>query len=583
MGNLKFILISCLVLIATSCDGLFGVDNNVGKPIQFGVSQHPTTRTSYSSEYGGRIEWGEGDQVSIYMDWDDGSGYTGNPERGVYSVKPGSNFHPGDLRYGRISYANDGEVLKWQGDFSGGDGRAHEYPHTFYSAYPPTNLINGKFTFYLPSEQNGNMNFAYMAAYEEDVKSNTIGDGHVELHYYPMITTFCLTIHNDLDEPIETITLKSDRDSDYLSGNYSVSVNDGMFEFNGYEGNNSIHVTSTVNIDSGETVKNILFFIIPQDFDENELYFLLNSDETKRYTIDKPIEAYFKYNINITVSEREPDIEEPEPLPPLSIDDDAALAQLILSLLVGNGGAPDSWRIFEDYFREYFEYDSFDALEKGLWKDASDGKKTLNDDARNATLENSIEILKELFPGEKLTGLLHFLQTLTDIHIKDGNSPKLNSSELDLSFFKSAQTIYLELSQSNMAINVNGLEALESIELITTGEVDEIELSVTDCPSFKKVKMNGDRPNKKTLNLTGTPKFEEGEISTGSGRLVEITLKDCSTEVENGGVITLSSGDATISVHRKPRKEGEEVNVNVDVVAGYWEYWPEYKYVEKHW
>lgn len=321
MGKLRHILLVCLMFIMTSCEGLFYTDN-VGQPIRFGASygnKTIMTRTSYSGVFDGnteRIYWSNGDQVSIYMDWDvnrDGSGYTGNPEqhRGIYNVSPGSDFHPNDKRYGRISYANEGEVLKWQGDFKEGDGRAHEYPHTFYSAYPPTDLINGKFIFDL-SNQDGSMKYAYMASYEEGVFSNSSGnDGHVELRYYPMITTFCLTIHNDLDERIEKITLKSDSDNKKLSGKYSVSVNNGSFRFNDYEGNNDGQVVRTVNIGSSETVKDILFFIIPQDFDVNELYFLLNSNETKKYKLPNYIEAYYKYNINITVSKEEPEVDGP--------------------------------------------------------------------------------------------------------------------------------------------------------------------------------------------------------------------------------------------------------------------------------
>lgn len=319
MGKLKYILLICSMLIMASCEDWFHTDY-VGRPVSFGVSSGNkgiVTRTIYSGTVDGnteRIHWSDGDQVSIYMDWDknkDGTGYTGEPEYGIYDVKPGSNdFHPDDQRYGRISYANEGEILKWHGDFSGGDGRAHEYPHMFYSAYPPTSLINGEFIFDLPSSQNGSMKNAYMAAYEKDVFSNSSGaDGHVELHYYPMVTTFCLAVKNDRTEPIEKITLKSD--SKYLAGNYSVSVNDGMFGFNDYEGNNSGQVIRTVIIGNGGTVENILFFIIPQRFEANELYFLLNSNENKKYKLPKNIEAYHKYNITITVSEEEPKVDGP--------------------------------------------------------------------------------------------------------------------------------------------------------------------------------------------------------------------------------------------------------------------------------
>lgn len=548
MGKIKYILIGFLALIMVSCDGLFGVENNVGKPIQFGVVQNPKTRTSYSQEYDGRIDWNNGDKVAIYMDWDEtrsGYGYYGYPreERGIYEVY---GIHENGIEsHGRIKKV-DGNVLTWKGDFKGNNGRANEFLHTFWSVYPhDTKFENGKFEFSLQSNQNyiNDVTGLGLAAYEKDINSakNPNSEGFVELHYYPMFTTLCVTIDNAANFQIgNKLELSSD---DYMiAGKYYVDISK---RYNGIEGGDINNVSSTF---SGSKV---MLFIIPREYEANKLYFSLNGE---RKPIQEVIHAGYKYNIKITTKK----VEVVSP----------SLAQLILSLLVANGGAHDSWRTFEDYFRKYFKYDSADALQKGIYQDTPSNGKTLNNDARNATLDNANEILEALFPGEKLTGLLAFLQTLTDIHISNGNSPKLNSSELDLSFFKSAKTIYLELSESDMAINVNGLEDLESIELQTTGNCHKIELNITDCPNLKKVKMNGDAPNKKILNLTGTPKFEVGEIATNAGRSVEITLIECSTGVENGGVITLSSGDASTTVNRRPRREGDAIKVNVDVTGG---------------
>lgn len=548
MGKIKYILIGFLSLIMVSCDGLFGVENNVGKPIKFGIAQH-TTRTAYShSPYEpGRIDWNEGDKVAIYMDWDEtrkGYGYSINyREKGIYEVY---GIHEnGRESHGRIRNVG-GTVLKWQGDFSGNDGRANEYPHRFWSVYPSnTRFEDGEFKFSLPSNQDNinDVSGLGLAAYEEDINSakDPNSEGFVELHYYPMFTTLCVSIDNQANFPIgNSLVLFS---NDYtIAGNYNVDIS----EF--YEGIGDGDIDNVSSIfKNGEAT----FFIIPRKYEKDKLYFSLGD---KTMSIPETLYPGYKYNIKITTKK----VEVVSP----------ALAQLILSLLVANGGAHDSWRTFEDYFRKYFKYDSADALQKGIYQDTPSNGKTLNNDARNATLDNANEILEALFPGEKLTGLLAFLQTLTDIHISNGNSPKLNSSELDLSFFKSAKTIYLELSESDMAINVNGLEDLESIELQTTGNCHKIELNITDCPNLKKVKMNGDAPNEKILKLTGTPNFEVGEIATNAGRSVEITLIECSTSVENGGVITLSSGDASTTVNRKPRKEGDAIKVNVDVTGG---------------
>lgn len=308
MGKLKFISLCCLIFATTSCERLFNTDN-VGQPVQFGTtlsSSTPKTRTSYSGVVDGtteRIHWSDGDQVSIYMDWDEGYGYTGNPEHGIYSVTPGSKFHNDgkDPRYGRISYAN-GVELKWHGAFNGEDGRAHEYPHTFYSAYPSNRIENfdgTDITFKIPEEQSGvNMSYAYMTAYEQGVNSNTVGEGHVELHYYPRVTTLYIEVENDTDETVGG-SIKLISSNRTISGNYTVDITDSGSGEIGNNNNGNKEITNTIKTLLKGDSDTIAFFIRPREYNSGELSLSFNG---KTQLLNKNFEPNYKYNIKITVS-----------------------------------------------------------------------------------------------------------------------------------------------------------------------------------------------------------------------------------------------------------------------------------------
>lgn len=274
MGRLKFILVGFLILIISSCNDLFNV-NNIGKLIKF--STLPSTRTIYSPEYDGRIEWVDGDKVAIYMTWEGSQVF----ENADYSINLDNN--DGKLSYGKLNPI--GESLKWHGYFK--DGRAWEYVHTFYSAYPPTVLNDGKFSFYLPSEQDQmNVSKAPLAAYSTSSNRFDNDGGTVYLEYYPMFTTLHIIIDGEVNSQINALELLS---NDYMiAGNYTV---DASKRYNGIEGGNINKVSST--FDGNE----IIFFIIPREYEANKLYFSLNG---KQKFIPEVLHAGYKYNIKIT-------------------------------------------------------------------------------------------------------------------------------------------------------------------------------------------------------------------------------------------------------------------------------------------
>lgn len=454
MGKLKYLLIGFLIFIITSCDGLLG--NNIGKPIKFGIAQYPTTRTAYSQYYDGRIDWIEGDKVTIYMDWNDGSGYSNNyRESGVYEIY---DIHPNDREsHGRIRYIG-GEQLKWKGDFSGNDGRAHEYPHKFWSVYPPTSLVNGKFSFYLdPNQDYIDVSELSLVAYEKDVYSNTDGEGHVELHYYPMFTTLCVTINNEADLQIGNV-LELSSDNYDIAGNYYVDVTN---DYLAIEGGNSSTVSSDFNI--GET---ITFFIIPREYSANELYFILGNESRP---IPEAIRAGHKYNITINTKE-------------IEVADSRMTdteAWFLLAILKNNGGGNNCWNDFENFWKNVYGFkDINDFNNSGFWNKFNNSISTANFDEMG-------ELLDEYFPGALLDSLLTTMSKIEDINLGEGSlastkkMPEILSSADFSKMFPNVKTIKL-MPQTDITYKFVGLESLETITL-DGGYTVTVNIILEDC------------------------------------------------------------------------------------------------------
>ena len=472
MGKIKFILIGFLALIMVSCDGLFGVENNVGKPIKFGIAQRPTTRTTYSQEYDGRIDWVNGDKVAIYMDWDDGNGYAGIPREGegiyeVYGIHENGRESHGSIRF------TGGNDLKWKGDFSGNDGRAHEYPHTFWSVYPSnTRFANGKFEFSLPSNQNINdVSGLGLAAYERGVYSNTNGEGHVELHYYPMFTTLCVTIDNAANFQIgNKLELSSD---DYLiAGKYYVDISK---RYNGIEGGDINNVSSTF---SGSKV---MLFIIPREYEANKLYFSLNGE---RKLIPEVLHAGYKYNIKITTKEVE-----------VSSRMTDTEAWFLLAILKNNGGGNNCWNDFEDFWKNVYGFkDLNDFNNSGFWN-------KLNNSIGAANFDEMGELLDEFFPGKLLDSLLTTMSKIEDINLGEGSlasskkMPDILLSEDFSKMFPNVKTIKL-MPQNDITYKFFGLKKLETITL-DGGYAVNVTIILQDCASGVTI----NKGNNKTVNV----------------------------------------------------------------------------------
>lgn len=467
MGKIKYILIGFLALIMVSCDGLFGVENNVGKPVVFGISQqNPKTRTAYSLNVDGQIEWRENDMVAIYMDWDDGNGYAGIPrEKGIYKVSPGSKLHSEgkDYRYGRISYLSD-DKLTWKGDFRENDGRAHEYPHTFWSVYPSnTPFANGKFEFSLPSNQDNinDVNGLGLAAYRKGVYSNTTSEGHVELLYSPMFTTFDVTINNKSKKNIIG-NLKLASENKYICGTYYVRVKDNKFVFDSFDPNYSedyIEKAIETLLDGKST--ELMYFIANTDYSGGDLYF--SFEDGVKHPIGENIIGGYKYNIVINVNEKNVEVE---------VLSDAAAQMLALAIRHWINDQNAIFALLQDL------YDVNPPEGKNNWFNNNIWGKFCNLTNDESTFKKlTYKDLVDVFGSKSaVDSLLNYIQQKSyekkDVTITA--SPKICTSlkGTDLvSLFPGATNIYLQISQNNVDknnpihVDIEGFDNLLSVTI----------------------------------------------------------------------------------------------------------------------
>lgn len=554
MGKLKFILLCCLIFLATSCEKLFNTDN-VGQPIQFGAtlsSSTPKTRTSYSGVVDHntdgnteRIYWTQDDPVSIYMDWDktrDGNGYTGNPEYGIYSVTPGSDLHPkdGNQRYGRISYVS-GKVLKWQGAFDGGDGRAHEYPHTFYSAYPAnTTFADGKFTFDLPSDQSSqegiDMRYAYMAAYEKDVMSNEVDEGHVDLHYYPMITTLYVTLVNDTSSPITPGDIIIKSTGKPICGAYTVEIDDTKNKFVFDKALDNDNKTVTINVNKplqpnkvGKT--DIAFFIIPQEYDPSTLSLVINGREHNfGQSYQSSLKEAYKYNITVNLSGSTP--------PTFKETIGPGEAQFLILWITNY--------LKDGAFNDFFGFDQNGDHRYGAFNDkfingGGWDSETIAEDFVNFFTEEQLNKFYQKLLSE--TSFITSNKQITHpIHADFFNLfPQLETvkiqtySTVEISNHKNLKTATFQYAEQ---VKITGCKSLTTVTLENSYNLTSLEID--DCEALTTI--TGYDMHKLTeLKLINTPYFKKGEF-TNVGQIVAVTLNNCSTGLDDGDNATLNLG-----------------------------------------
>ena len=341
MKIMKSFLTGLAVLALSACQAFF-VDDSDTSIVRFSATAGDArTKTAYSGAYSKEdgtlmelIRWVPGeDAVTIHMRCKDQNDNPIVPEHNVanYDIAAVLPENGSYISRGTISPSDGSTSLRWQGYFAG--GRAHEYAHQFYSVYPKENdditfdETDHTFTFTGLPSQNGTMNYAYMAAVKEYTEPREKNTDKVQLDYYPLVTTVYVTLTNDTGASINNfskiITLSTSNEDAGIVGSFKVSVQDNKFSPDGesIKGTGTT-ISNTISADElgiGDSV-GIPFFLLPRDsYSTSELTLTVGD---KEYNLGgkgvASFESCLKYNIKITVSEEEPDIEEPEPLPPLS-------------------------------------------------------------------------------------------------------------------------------------------------------------------------------------------------------------------------------------------------------------------------
>lgn len=563
--------------ILSACQAL-NFDNIVGQPIRFRATMADnglTTRTIYSGEgdwsdglFKERINWTTGDDVIVYMDWEQVSGVSAIPDPDAnhyyyYNVSPTSptnNGNPEYIHHGTLSAKDEqaGKSLTWKGD----KDKNVIFNHYFYSVYPATCAAGGSaginyknpndvsFTFTLPSNNADNMRYAYMAALAEAVQTNHTGkdgpspySGAIDLKYYPMITTLYVTLVNESNRAEGEITVsispteENKRNSrNPLYGKYTIKL-DNNKGFDEYYKNEIFYDKETVAFDNdnaaygtssytyvfndetpsveGKQYISIPFFVRPREYNEDIVLTVGNQDFPLNYNF----EPFRKYNITVKLTGASPD--EPDPSdPPTIFDISDGGAQMLVSLL--KGLAENNWKDSKlaKYIEQYtnLDYNDFNNnyLNPLVWKEDLTAKDFF--DIFNKTGENNLMALIQAI-----------LETETVIDCSYGKKNTSDIQESDFLLFKKITNLYLK-AEDNVSIKIKGLNYLETLR------VEKFDsLFVRDCPALETVSM----PNCQNAQYI---EFEK----------CNFTEFKCGVYDENGSFYSIATDHATFKFKHMP-------------------------------
>lgn len=532
--KIRNILLGGIAVIAfSSCENLFL--EQPGKAIVFAVSAEDTvpTKTEYSGEVVGgkeRINWVLGDQVMIYMhSW---TNETPSDKNQAYYIK---GIHIGDQNegesdrresHGSLATLNKNDQLSWDG--------TDQTTYEFYSVYPAelgdlpkrnhNDRGNYRLVFSLPSKQYANLeenmqHYAYMAATSTQETYTKGQKGTVELRYYPMVTTFYITLTNDTTKEInlKEVTLSTNSTEWFnnwyqgilAGGEYGAKLVGNRFEADDYPwstgGDNKVRLTfEDKKLSAGASI-DAAIFVRPRLYKAENLDFeikmttgaIKNSLSNKRVSAFEPCK---KYNIKVNLSGEGTTIDPPiDPdAPPVYPSSDGA-AQLLLLLmqsgqfkevyqeLFGNN-APTGFTDFNDFWNHCY-------LDKFI----------------NSTfyVDDPMKHMKELFPEEIFKTLGVLCNMLTDLILPDVSSAGITKS-VDAKAFKmfpNVRTISLYIDQTAVdecSISIDGLESLQSITIEHPRKVD-----IKNCGNLTTVTLrNSDSRTNLNVDKATCPKYQ---------------------------------------------------------------------------
>ena len=640
--RIKHLLMAGLAVLAfTSCQKLF-LHERAGQAIMFNASVDHGTEASEGqsvgtkTEYSGyvrnnkeRIDWVNGDQVRIFLHT---HGNNNSNSRVDYKDYYTVNINPDGVK-SKAKVASVTDPLQWV------EGRTHD----FYSLYPADAIaqanttFNGsgaKFTITLPDEQYGdmatNMQYAYMAAASKGYSSST-GKGTVELDYYPMVTTFFITITNNCSShlPIDLrkIGLKhmhkfnngeseANKRPYYLSGTYDLATNGGnTFSYNASNfRNGSTYVGAEFEPNSlpyGESVSCVLF-TLPQNFTASDLKLTVRTTKscvanTLANSRVSTFQAGKKYNLNITLNEKDILVSDVE----ITANSTQLVAKMLLEKLI-NFETIQS--VLDDVTGVYPGSGTCEIVDGRIrvLVDNDDGTRTwrwLTDDEIRylAATVKTIDLHESYFTQqtvltvedfsifcnlEKISFLelnnvteldLSGMEKLTDIQFHHGGQIRIedcpNLRNVTLADLQGATLVRFKNcpAMTSYSFTGNGSEQAQhtNFEFIDMAGLQSIEfervgsVTVENCPELLSLKVNTPSNTTQFISITDAPKFRTGTIGRQRDYPCENALPVTLTNVSNN-----ASGNPTFDIYYRnnhPRITKNNSN-RITVTSHHWDY-----------
>lgn len=230
---IRFLTAGAALLLTACMQEELSPESAVGQPVNFGAyteSASPATKTVYSGVVDGsmeRINWVSDDRIRVMC------GQVSWPGDHAYNYYLQPDHTSGKLGYASLNPHGSAHGLLW------GEGS-----HTFYAMYPaPTgpetgiSVDSGGALVWanLPADQScetphtlesdgtyyyGNMDLAYMVAANSSVPSNN----PVVLPFFPIVTTFYVTITNTTGETMTLRRVELSSSTHPMIGSYSVRI-----------------------------------------------------------------------------------------------------------------------------------------------------------------------------------------------------------------------------------------------------------------------------------------------------------------------------------------------------------------------
>jgi len=642
--KIKYILMAGLAVTAlSSCQKLFEHER-AGQSIMFsanvdrgpdtaeGPSEDIDTKTEYSGFVQNnkeRIDWVNGDQVKIFLHT---HGNNNSNSQVAYKDYYTVNITPDGVK-SKAKVAAVTDPLQWV------SGRTHD----FYSLYPADgistsnttfNSSGAKFTITLPESQYGdmatNMRYAYMAAASKGYNSNT-GKGTVQLDYYPMVTTFYITITNNCSShlPIDLrkIGLKhmhkfNNGESEqnkrpyYLSGTYDLATNgSNTFSYNASNfRNGSTYVGAEFEPNSlpyGESVSCVLF-TLPQNFNASDLKLTVRTTKscvanTLANNRVNTFQAGKKYNLNITLNEKDILVSDVE----VTANSTQLVAKMLLEKLI-NFETIQS--VLDDVTGVYPGSGTCEIVNGQIrvLVDNDDGTRTwrdLTDDEIRylAATVKSIDLHESYFTQQTTLTVEDFaifcnlerisflelnnvteldlsgMEKLTDIQFHHGGQIRIedcpNLRNVTLADLQGATLVRFKNcpSMTSYTFTGNGSEQAQhtNFEFIDMAGLQSIEfervgsVTVENCPELLSLKVNTPSNTTQFISITDAPKFRTGTIGRQRDYPCENSLPVTLTNVSNN-----ASGNPTFDIYyRNNHPVITKNNSNrITVVSHHWDY-----------